>query len=151
MGNLKFKAIVAGSALLILVFAAAVGAQHRNRSQFRRELAGNFGIRQFVRSLELSIEQREAIRAILQANKPQIAAARENLLRARIALFNEEADAPGDFGAAQARIMELRRAIADQIESELTPEQLAALQDRQRNRMDILNRRLQRFRELGAN
>jgi Spy/CpxP family protein refolding chaperone len=151
MRNWKFTGILAGSMLLILVLAATVGAQQRNRAQFRGEFAGKFSVRQFVRNLQISSAQREEIRAILQAHKPEIVAARENLLRARIALLNNDANASNDFGAARAQIMELRQAIANQIEPIFTADQLATLQNRRQKQLDLLNRRLQRLQELGAN
>jgi hypothetical protein len=153
MKNPKFTMILAGSLILALALATAAGAQQRRLGSagLQDDAAGGFGIRQFVNNLQLSETQRADIRAILKAHQPEILAARIDLLKARIGLLNKDPKAPGDFGAANARIAELKLTIGSQIEAKLTAEQLSILKNRQQRQADLLSRRLQRLEEREIN
>ena len=139
--------ILIGSLLLTLTLAASAGAQQRRQTQFRNNFAGRLQIGQFVKNLQLSDTQRADIKAMLRARQPEILVARTMLLKARIALLNNEPNAPQNLAAAHAEIAGLRQVIAKQIESNLTAEQLTKLQNRRQRQADLLNRRLQRLEE----
>jgi len=153
MKNWKITMVSGLALLLMLTLATAAGAQQARsaRQAFRDESSRNFGIREFVKDLQLSDAQKEDIRGILKAHRPEILSAREALLQARLALANEAPNGPADFGAAQARVAELRLAISNQIKTKLTEEQLAALQNRRQQQADNVNRALQNLKERSGN
>jgi Spy/CpxP family protein refolding chaperone len=153
MKTWNIRIITTGSLLFILAMAVAAGAQQGQqvRAANTAGIAQNLGIQEFLRGLRLTETQREAIKAIVQSHRSEILDTREALLQARLALVKEYAKGPGDFGAAQARLMHLRLLIFNEIKTKLTADQLAVLQERQERQADRLERILERLRERGAN
>ncbi len=146
----KLTMIASGLLYLAIALAPAAEAQPAKQMRLRGNAGDGFGIRQFAANLRLAEAQRQEIRAILKSRQAEILAARENLLRARIALLNKDPDGPRILGEAQARTHELRQTIARQIETKLTAEQLATLEKRRQRQADRLNRRLLRLAGRGA-
>ena len=143
----KITMVACVALLLAFTLATAAVAQQGNRARpgFRAGIAQMIGTGQFIRGLQLTEIQKEEIRAMLQAHKTEILEAREALLRARLALVNEEPNGPAQFGAAQTRMMTLRQEILAQIKTKLTPEQLTMVQKRQQRQTERLQKILNRF------
>jgi Spy/CpxP family protein refolding chaperone len=148
----SWKITITGLMILVLALASIAWAQQESggRGQFRDSNPG-MEVRGLLEGLRLTEAQREEIKAILKAHQAEILDARKALLRARIAVVKEEPNGPGDFGAAQTRLMELRQAILEQIKTKLTGAQLVALQQRQQRRVALLERRLERLEDWGDN
>ncbi len=139
--------IAAASLLLVIALVTAAAAQQGGRGlrQMRDRIGQMTDFQGFVRGLQLTDTQRQDIKAILTARQPDILAAREALLQARIKLANEDPTGAQDFGAAQARVAGLRQDILNQIKTKLTPEQLTTLQTREQNRAARLQQALDRL------
>jgi Spy/CpxP family protein refolding chaperone len=149
----KFTMISAASLILVIAMATTAGAQQgvRARAQLRNRIDQMLDYQGFVRGLQLTDTQKEDIKAILKARQPDILAAREALLRARIKLASEDPTGPQDFGAAQAGIAGLSLDILKQIKTKLTPEQLTTVQNREQKRADLLQKALDRLLVRGQN
>ena len=145
----KIAIIFGASMLLLLMLATAASAQQRIRMRepLRDRIDRMIDVREFVRGLQLSDSQREDIKAIVKSHQTEILDVHEALLRARIELANANPNGPRDFGAAQTRIAELRQLILNQIKSKLTEEQLAEVQRREQNRIDLLEKALSRLQK----
>jgi Spy/CpxP family protein refolding chaperone len=150
MGNWKTRVITGGSLFLVLALATAGVAQQGTRV-VPDDISGNIGVQELIRGLRLTEAQREAIRGILQSHKREILDTREALLSARLALVKEEPKGPSDFGAAQARVAELRQRILSEIKPNLTAEQLAGVQSRQERQAARLERMLARLQKRANN
>jgi hypothetical protein len=150
-GNIRIVAFVA--LFLVFAMAMAAGAQQQKpiRTANRNNIAQNIGVQEFLRGLRLTEDQREAMKSILQSHRAEILGTREALLRARLELAKEDPKAPGDFGAAQAGLMNLRLRILDEIKGKLTQDQLAVLQERREGQIERLQKMLERVRERGTN
>jgi Spy/CpxP family protein refolding chaperone len=135
------------AASLILVLSLTVNAQQRMRAGagIRNGIAAEIGIQEYIQNLRLTQEQRDQIKAIIQAHRSDLLDYRKSLIRARLALLKESPNAPADFGAAQARLMEIRQQVLNQIKAKLTSDQLAVLQERLQKRIDALQQRLDRL------
>ena len=153
MKTWNIRIIAAGSLLVILAIAMAAGAQQGKQARAANTagIAQNLGIQEFLRGLRLTETQREAINTMIQSHRAEILDTREALLHARLALAKEDPKGPGDFGAAQARLMDLRLRIFNEIKTKLTADQLAVLQERQERQAERLERMLERLRERGKN
>jgi Spy/CpxP family protein refolding chaperone len=153
MKTWNIRIIAISLLLFILAMAVAAGAQQGKqvRAANTAGIAQNLGIQEFLRGLRLTETQREAIKIMVQSHRAEILDTREALLQARLALVKEDPKGPGDFGAAQARLMDLRLRIFNEIKTKLTADQLAVLQERQERQADRLERILQRLRARGAN
>lgn len=150
----KFKIPVISGAALLLAFSLVTmaAAQQRNRARMalRAGIAQMISAGEFLKGLQLTAAQKEEIKAILQAHKAEVLDARKAVLRARLALLNQESNGLSDLAAAQARMMALRQAIFDQIKTKLTPDQLDKLQKRQKNQAGRLENMLKRLESQGS-
>ena len=153
MKTWNIRIIAASSLFFILAMAVTAGAQQGKqvRAANTAGIAQNMGIQEYLRGLRLTETQREAIKTMIQSHRAEILDTREALLHARLALAKEDPKGPGDFGAAQARLMDLRLRIFNEIKTKLTADQLAVLQERQERQAERLERMLERLRERGKN
>lgn len=153
MRTWNIRIIATSSLLFVLAMAIAAGAQQGKqvRATNRDGIAQNLGVQEFLRGLRLTETQREAIKAILQSYKGKLIDTREDLLLARLALVKKDPNGPSHFGNAQKQAMALRVLIFSEIETQLTPDQRAILQERQERQAERLERMLERLRERGTN
>jgi hypothetical protein len=153
MRTWNIRIIAISSLFLILAMAVAAGAQQGQqvRAANRNGIAQNLEIQEFLGGLRITEAQRQAIKGILQSHKAAILDTRAALLRARLALVQKHPTGPGDFGAAQTSLMDLRLLIFSEIETKLTADQRAVLQERQARQTARLEKMLERLQEQGTN
>ncbi len=149
-GKLIVLAIVA--VVATLAFGSVVFAQTPPAADQRPGHAGRLGpgarpLQQFLApfaGLQLTEEQRQQMRAIVQKHQPEIKAAVEKLQAARKARRAAATAQPVDqaaldaansqFTAAQTDMMTLRRGVQNELIPVLTPEQKQQLQQRRASR-----------------
>jgi Spy/CpxP family protein refolding chaperone len=140
---------VAVSFMLVLALSADAQQGRRPGIGMRNEIAREIGIQEYIQNLRLTNAQRDQIKIIVQARRAAILENRQAMMRARLALLKDSSNGPADFGSAQARLMEMRQQILNQIKAQLTSDQLTVLQKRQQKRVDALQQRLDRMQNQG--
>jgi Spy/CpxP family protein refolding chaperone len=146
MRNWKVTMILVSSLLLVLMLATPVAAQQRKmQTAGPQNILEALRVRQLVAGLQLTQAEREGIKSIIQEHRKEFLQTRKLLLEARYALLKNDTAGPNKFGAAQARIEELRQDILDQIKQGLTPEQLSILEKRQQRQADQIEKMLERL------
>jgi Spy/CpxP family protein refolding chaperone len=152
MKNLKWKTATALSLLFVFAFALTVNAQQGRRP---RVFSGGafideMGVRGFIQGLRITDDQRAQIKTILQAHRTDILNNRLDLLSARLEILKDDSKGTADFGAAQAKLNDMRVHILNEIKAKLTPDQLSLLQDRQQRRINALQLQLNRLQNQGT-
>jgi Spy/CpxP family protein refolding chaperone len=111
----------------------------------RARIARTAGIREFMRGLNITADQRAQIKTILQSHKAQIQQARRDAMKARLDLDRDVAGAPGELANALAKAADLKKQIFEEIKPVLTPDQLAKAQKIRELREQRLQKQLDRY------
>lgn len=141
--------LAAGLALCLMagnVLAASAAAGKRGGEK-GRDYAGfcSYGVRGFVKGLNLTDEQKNQIKQVLANNRTRILEVRRDLVKARLDLAKAVPDAAAALANAQVAKADLKTQIFEQVKPLLTAEQIAKVEERRLQREQRLQQRLDRI------
>jgi Spy/CpxP family protein refolding chaperone len=136
----RFLWIAGAAVLMIAGWVVAANAQNARRAQLRAgqgSLRPMFRLMAVLRGLDLTEQQRDQVKTILENHKEDIRTAVREYSKARLALGKALAAGEADLKAvfdkvtqAEWSAIQLRSRIFEEIKGILTPEQLSILQRR---------------------
>jgi Spy/CpxP family protein refolding chaperone len=140
------KGVLAVGMIIILaaihLTAASAAAQDRQGGAGAPMRARLWALQGMIGGLNLTADQKDQIKTVLQGYKSQFQQTRQKLLKARLDLANGSDAAAGELATALSQAVTLRKQAFEQIKPILTPDQLSKLQSRQQLRQQRLQKQL---------
>ncbi len=140
------KCVLAIGLIIILaainLTAASAAAQNRQRAARAPMRARLLALQGMMNGLNLTADQKDQIKAVLQGTKSQFQQTSQELLKARLDLANGYDAAAGELATVLSQAVTLRKQVFEKIKPILTPDQLSKLQSRQQLRQQRLQRQL---------